>query len=245
MAVLWRKAPGVLLRYPAVLVSVLAFSLLVSLAAAAGPFIRTGVESESLHSQLAQVTPLAAGLEIRGQTAYSPVAARRPAIDAVARTIPGVGTPVMTTWFQQEIAYSRHGQVDVEPMARDGAVAHVRHVASAGGSGVWISDRDAQVLRVHAGGVIQLAQIVAFARTRSLKEKLISFRVAGVYRSLDRDLGNPYWQNFTQDIRSRSPDPPPLPSTRRRCCACGSRRAPVRTPARGTATGRSAPRDCA
>jgi hypothetical protein len=212
VAVLWRKAPGVLLRYPAVLASVLAFSLLASLAAAAGPFVRTGVESESLHSQLAQVTPLAAGLEIRGETAYTPVAPRRKVIDAVARTIPGVGAPVLTTWFQQEVAYSRHGQVDVEPMARDGAVAHVHHVASAGGTGVWISDRDAQVLRVHAGDTIRLPQIVAFARTRSLKQKLIPFRVAGIYRSLDRDLSNPYWQNFTQDIRSRAPDPPPLPS---------------------------------
>lgn len=212
MTVLWRKAPVVLLRYPAVLAAVLAFSLLAALAAAAGPFVRTGVESESLHSQLGQVTPLAAGLEIRGEMPYTPEASRRSAIDALARTIPGVEPPVLTTWFQQEVAYSRHGQVDVEPMARDGAVAHVRHVESAGGSGVWISDRDAQVLGVRAGDTIQLPQIVAFARTRSLKEKLVRFRVAGIYRALDRDLGNPYWQNFTQDIRSRAPDPPPLPS---------------------------------
>jgi hypothetical protein len=212
VTVLWRKAPAVLLRYPAVLAAVLAFSLLAALAAAAGPFVRAGVESESLHSQLAQVTPLAAGLEIRGEMPYAPVASRRPAIDALARTIPGVGPPVLTTWFLQEVAYSAHGQVEVEPMARDGAVAHVRHLASAGGPGVWISDRDAQVLGVQPGDTIRLPQIVAFAHTTSLKQKLVPFRVAGVYRALDRDLGNPYWQNFTQDIRSRAPDPPPLPS---------------------------------
>lgn len=211
MAVLWRKAPGVLLRYPAVLVGVLAFSLLASLAAAAGPFVRTGVESESLHSQLAQVTPLAAGLEIRGVTTFGGQATRRAAIDALARTITGVEAPVLTT-FVEDQAIGPLGQVDVLPMARDGAVAHVHHVASAGGAGVWMADRDAQVLGLHAGDTVRLPRLVGQGQSGSLDLRLVAFRIAGIYRSLDRDIGNPYWQNFIQDIRSPSKDPPPLPA---------------------------------
>jgi len=56
---LWGKAPFVLLQHWSIFAAVVCSSALVAMAAAGGPLLRASVESESLKTKLAELTPLA------------------------------------------------------------------------------------------------------------------------------------------------------------------------------------------
>src|SRR5215216_8124581 len=104
---LWRKAPFALRHHPSVLAAVAAATLLVALAAASAPFATTAVASEALKNELRQMSPLAAGLQIRrrggfvgrGQTVVEGRAAadaRAAAVEGVARELGSLGGVVRT-----------------------------------------------------------------------------------------------------------------------------------------------------
>ena len=210
---LWAKAPLALLRHRVGLLAVVAVSLLVGVGAAAGPLMNAGAESEALRSKLRQLTPLAAGLSInrpvqrgRGDKGDAKAIAaadqgRRRAAVALGSTLPSVGRPVLTTSTYTALAgpaFDLGNPVVVVPMARTDATAHVQRIAG-DGAGAWLSS----AVEHRAGGV------VSFGLPGARK---VSLPVGAIYRSLDRDLGNPYWVNFMSRIRSSNPDPPPLPS---------------------------------
>ena len=85
-------------------------------------------------------------------------------------------------------------------MARTNATAHVQRIAG-GGPGVWLSSTLVQ----RAGGVASFGDPELGTRTFSLP-------LGAVYRSLEGDLANPYWVNFTARIRRTNPDAAQLPS---------------------------------
>jgi hypothetical protein len=209
---LWVKAPLALLRHRVGLFAVVGVSLLVGMGAAAGPLMNAGAESEALQSKLKQLTPLAAGLAIDRPTLSEPgdaaaIAAadrgRRRAAVALGSTLPSVGRPVLTTSTYSALAgpgFDLGNPVIVVPMARTGATAHVQKIAG-DGSGVWLSNSVAR----RPGGV------VSFDLPGQSTEQ-VALPVGAIYRSLQNDLGNPYWVNLTDRIRPRNPDAPPLPS---------------------------------
>jgi hypothetical protein len=203
MRVLWAKAPFVLRHHPAVLAAIVLLSALVALAASSPPLVRAGVASESLKSQLRYFSPLAAGLDVTvriGTTADD--VSRRAAAARFAQTVPYLGQPVVASSFYAQVAGVSNGNgLTVRPMARTGAIAHVHHDTKADGPGVWISNSTATALRLRPGDTLPLT---AFGRSA-----VVRLRVAGIYRELDADQGNPYWQNWVQDIRALSPDSPP------------------------------------
>jgi putative ABC transport system permease protein len=204
--VVWIKAPWVLARHPAALLSVLAASFLVALAAMAAPLVRAGVESESLQGQLAAMSPLATGLEIRtfvGAGSAVPAAAA-----ALPRVLPLLAAPVVTDESSAIVAGFDGSALELVPMLRTDALAHVERLTHGRGDGVWISSATAKVTQLRPGGILRLTQ----PELSGVRPRVVSLRVAGIYRSLDQDLGNPYWQNFIQDIRSPNPDPSLPPS---------------------------------
>ncbi|HEY2570660.1 MAG TPA: hypothetical protein VGI27_04265, partial [Solirubrobacteraceae bacterium] len=209
---LWTKAPLALLRHRVGLLAVFCAAFLVAVGAAAGPLMNAGAESEALQNRLAQLTPLGAGLTIdrplghdRGGRAAVAAAdrRRREAAIALARTLPSVGRPVLTSSTLAEVsggAIGSGGSELVVPMARTGARAHVQKL-SGSGAGVWLSSAVAQ----RADGRVTFALPTPGAQPLSLP-------VGAIYRSLESDLSNPYWVNFTGRIRSRNPDNPSPPS---------------------------------
>src|SRR5579884_1783064 len=220
--ILWRRAPFVLLRHRAVLLAVVCTAALVALAAASAPLLRAGAESEALKNQLTELTPLSTGLEIRmragspGSAAGSAAqiaridTARRRAAAQLAASLPWVGAPVATTLTSAQVPIppDEGNPVLLVPMARTGATAHVRRLAGSG-SGAWLADSAAQIVHVRPGDKLRLTgfrpgQAGAIAGT--------SVRVGAVYRALIRDLDNPYWTNFTHDIRPQDPNGPDPPS---------------------------------
>lgn len=203
--VLWQKAPFALIRQPALLASVFAASVLIGLAAATAPVLRSGIESESLHAQLEAMSPLAAGLEVttavHGAPAPAPPAAR---IGAGAVLDPAVVTDEASV----VVGGADGAGVQLVAMARTGALSHVERLTPRGPPGVWISSTTALVTHLRPGGTLRLTEYAALGR----QPGIVGLRVAGVYRTLQEDLGNPFWQNFIQEIRSVDPNAPPPPA---------------------------------
>ncbi|MFZ1881778.1 MAG: hypothetical protein WAU41_16670 [Gaiellaceae bacterium] len=210
---LWVKAPFVLGRHRSVLLAVVCASFLVALAAASAPLLRAGAESEALKGKLQQLSPLAAGLtiETRGARDRNIAAgdqARRAAVVRLARSLPFVEEPLLTTITSAEVSAStRNGGLPAEvvPMARTGAMAHV-HRLSGNGQGAWVAATVARLAGLRPGGQIGL---VEFAATGV---RIHRVPVGAVYLPLDQDLDNPNWVDFLTRIRARNPDARPLPT---------------------------------
>jgi putative ABC transport system permease protein len=218
--VLWQKAPFVLARHPGALVAVVCSAFLVALAASSAPLLQAGAESQALKSKVGELTPLAAGLVIRTPPATAPNVggadqARRRAAAGLAASLPNVRAPVVTSFMLgagvvgPAVEEFAPNGLDVVPMSRTGARAHVKLVAGSGRDGVWIAQSVANTARLRPGDRIRLTQL---ANPGGPAVPTVSLPVAAVYRTLDGDLGNPYWVNFIHEIRPVNPDSPPLPT---------------------------------
>jgi putative ABC transport system permease protein len=206
--VLWARAPFVLRRHPAILASVAVVAALAALVSTGSPFVRAAVRSESLRGQVRQLSPLAAGLEIRSGGRFATDGARRAAAARFAREVAKTGSPVLTSVVDVQLAGPSNDGIDVVAMARSGVLSHVHRVAFAAGDGIWISSETAKLSGLRPGAQAQLRG--AFAGSSDVRK--IELRVAGVYRDLGESLGDPYWANFVQEIRSENPDSPPPPA---------------------------------
>jgi FtsX-like permease family len=201
MGVVWRKAPFVLRRHPAVLAAVLVLSGLVALAASSPPLVRAGVASDALKQRLRDFSPLAAGLEVSvpaAPTKGDP--ARRRAAERFGRSLPELGRPVLSSLFDEVVD---EGGGNVVLLARSGVRGHVHLERRVAGNGVWIADSTATPGHIEPGDVITLG---------GPDEPHARVRVVGIYRRLTTvDAGSAYWANWVQDIRSVNPDsiPPP------------------------------------
>ena len=209
MRVLWVKAPFVLRRHPAVLAAITLMALLAALAAASSPLVRAAVESESLKGQLQVMSPLSAGFEV--QTAYARLSAdtaRRAAAMRLARRLPFVGPAVVSSEVDYLTIANQNGVgVEVVPMARTGAVAHVHRLTPPSGDGVWISSLTAQLTRLRPGGTL----LLTVYRVGGKLPPVVRLHVAGIYQRLDTDFENPYWANWLRAIVPASADAPPQP----------------------------------
>jgi hypothetical protein len=207
--VLWFRAPLVLRRHPALLAAVMTCAALTALAASATPFLRAGVESESLRGELRTMSPVGAGLEVDvlGAGRIAGDRRRRAAAAALSRGIPYLGSPIVSSRLPVQLATGQAAGLGLVALARTGAVAHVRHVAETKGPGVWIADTTSKGTGLRPGDLIGLTEFgMAAARPR-----VVTFRVKGLYSSLAGDAGNPYWANWVHDIRSEHPDDPDPP----------------------------------
>ena len=209
MRVLWVKAPLLLRRHPPVLAAVVLSIALAALAASAVPLVRAGVESESLSGQLRSMTPLAAGFEIRVQEGrFDGDRARRSAAVRLGRSVRFLGPPVLSSLTTNtiQVAGSAAPGFVVVPLARAGAIGHVRHVTHTAGPGVWIADAMAQVTHLRPGDTLRLTVQGFISRQR-----VVALPIAGIYHTLEADRDNPYWANWQHDIRNEDPDSPPPP----------------------------------
>lgn len=199
---LWFRAPAALIHHAAVAVAVVGASALLALAAASAPLLRSGAESEALKSKLATLSPLAAGLTIDARPA--PLAddtERRAAIERIAASIPDTRRPIVTASTTASIP-TEGNPLEIIPMSRDGATAHVKRLAG-NGNGAWIAQRDAKLLGLRPGSTLTLT---------TPGKRPVHVRIGGVYLQLDQDIDNPYWVNFIARIRAYGVDPPPLPT---------------------------------
>jgi hypothetical protein len=203
----WRRAPLVLLRFPAVLSAILLTAFILGLAAGSGPlFLASGANAAFAH-ELALLEPRHAGFSVELQAAADP-----PGFSALDQRLrdelsaPGVlGEPTVTLLGSPvRIAGD---DVRVRLIARTGAVAALTPVSgSQGSSGVWLAQRVASALDLAAGD----ETFVRFSDTD------VPVRVAGVYADFSDEQLGPYWSQIANLIIAREtgaaiePPPPPL-----------------------------------
>ena len=210
---LWRKAPTALFRFPALAVAVVAGAFLLAVAAASAPLFSSAVGSSALSRKLADMTPFGAGPQFGTADGLfpgheNPFARRDRRIRQAAAGIPHLGARVFTMILSTEATITAHERrgpaktVEVRPLARTGALQHVRKLAGGGGEGVWIADNVASVLGARPGDELVLERNAGlrtgYGRT--------SVRVAGVYRALWRDPSTPFWRNLYNQIYAPNPD---------------------------------------
>jgi hypothetical protein len=220
--VLWQRAPFVLRRHPVVAVSVLCAAFVVAIAAASAPLLRAAATSGALKGKLQSLTPLAAGLEVRQPSGSELLVAqsveafaatdqaRRAAAQRLAESLPWVGSAVVTTLGHAQVAQEQGldgNPLELIPMARTGARANVVKLAGKG-PGVWVADTTAAIARLQPGDELALEGL-NFSRGRP---ETTHVRVSAVYRNLIRNLDNPYWTNYTHDIRTTNPNGPDPPA---------------------------------
>ena len=208
-----RKAPFALLHFRSVLLAVFGAALLAALAASSSPFVTIAAASEAFDNRLAELTPLATGLEVTAihypETAGAAGLARDEATrEAAARTLaarlPGVGKPVFTLETNILYVLGAGGDSAVRMMVRTDAISHVKVLSQVPGDGVWISNIIAEIEHLKAGGTLRF-DTATFGVHRPL-----SYRIKGVYRALAQSPPTPFWVNFGEDIYPQDPnDSPP------------------------------------
>src|SRR4051812_13040973 len=158
MRALWLAAPLTLTRYAGVLTAVVLAAALAAAAAASNPFVRAGVKSASLRSEVKAMSRYAAGLSIVSR--QNPLAtdlARRKRAVRFGRTLPSAGAPVLTTRFYAQVQTARGNNLTIVVMARTDATAHVEPL-SGSGPGAWISLVTAKDASLHAGGALTFTE---------------------------------------------------------------------------------------
>jgi putative ABC transport system permease protein len=222
----WRKAPWVLRRHPAVLAGVLAAALLLALAAASAPFVSTAAASQELKNKLAELSPLATGLEldthgilgrhwtVRG--ASEEQAARERAVEGIAAQVGSLGRPVVTLMAGPFDATAHESLAGAFPpsvilMARTGVLSDIHILAKTSGPGLWVESVFAKELGLHPGDRLVLHGYAR--RPGGVGETKVAVRVKGIYRALIYEPHPLYWVNFWERIYPRtfnSPQPTPF-----------------------------------
>ena len=209
MRALWIAAPLALTRYAAVLTAVLLAAALAAGAAASSPFVRAGVKSSSLRGEIRTMSRYAAGLNV--VSVRNPLAgdiARRAAAARFGRHFHFSGAPVLTSRFYAEVNGVTGDTLTIVVMARTGATSHVVPIAGSG-PGAWLSAVAAKGADLGPGDTLSLTE---FADNTSSKPLIAKVHIARTYEALDTNLGDPYWANLVQDIRSVNPDAPTPPT---------------------------------
>jgi putative ABC transport system permease protein len=215
---LWRKAPFVLLRFPALLAALAVGTLLLALAAAAYPLFISATTSELVDEQIAEplVTRYGAGISYHSTnvpvTARAPGtgserlyaerealfirrAAESPLLDPV---ISGVRGPIVSVAPAEDPGNSRPGSF----FAGTDVLDHVDRVVGSDGSGAWVADAVAGPLHLEPGDPIVV---------ESQDGKTVEITVDGIYRSLYLQPRSGYWLTWDREIYPLCRDCPPGP----------------------------------
>ncbi|HEU4356519.1 MAG TPA: hypothetical protein VFT27_13100, partial [Actinomycetota bacterium] len=219
---LWRSAPRVLLRYPALLITVLSGTALLALAAAAAPLFLSATSSEIVTGSLERphITRYMAGITYRFDglpltpTSFGP-SDRSPKIEdldaafgQVAAGGPALGAPLEEV-LADPVSLSFGGTRGTQLGRLFGApdvTSHVERVAGREGDGVWVPKFIAEDLGVRPGDTIVLSA-TSRGRLRS-----VQVTVDGIYADFYLALpSDGYWLQWEQEFRLTDPDLPVPP----------------------------------
>jgi hypothetical protein len=166
--------------------------------------VTTAAASEALKNKLIDLSPYATGLQIRTRTQVfgdyttptleQGARARNEAVEELRRRLVNVGPAVLSTEARAQVA-GANGDSGVVFLARTDALAHVKKLARAPGSGVWISDITALDAGLKPGDVFRVDGLPSANGRRSP-----SLRVKGIYRALAHSTETDYWGNLFEQI---------------------------------------------
>jgi putative ABC transport system permease protein len=190
----WRRAPGLLLRRPAVLAAIAGTCALLAIAAASGPLFLSSAGAAALQRRVAAQCPEADRPAVVGEPGPATSASVRAATVAA-----GLPAPYEVTTDQIRAPFGTNpDRMDLTLYARADVFAHVRKIRG-GGEGLWVSDLDARRYGVKIGDRITIGRV--------------STPVAGLYEDLaGPGFGGtlpPYWCTWEQAIVPTLENRPP------------------------------------
>jgi putative ABC transport system permease protein len=201
----WRRAPLLLLRRPAVLISAAGACLVLAASIAAVPLFLSSSGTAALERQAAERCAAASGATLYATAEGSAFAAAAEATSADRAEL-GPGIVTYLPRITLSVTPAGGGQSWLSQLlARTGAVDHLEPVeqADVGEGGAWVSDRLAANAGIHAGDDIAISSLSAPA----------VLPVAGVYRDLvSRELDD-FWCPLQTSLAAVNPygDLPPPP----------------------------------
>lgn len=206
---LWRKAPFLLFHYPSLFVAVAASALVLGLVVASSPLYLSSAASGALEEQFRTVTPSTAGLTV---IQYGPITGlgvlesferRTETLDAATSSIPADQGPVRTLIGPGAVITTpgyKGEPVQVRLAARTDAMGNITIISEASGDGLYITDRQAEMLAVEPGDSVT---ILGGGKTE------VSVRITGVYEELASQPGTEYWQPISDLVYSNGDSSPP------------------------------------
>ncbi|MGH2735329.1 MAG: FtsX-like permease family protein [Actinomycetota bacterium] len=209
---LWRSAPGVLLKFPALLAAVVAGAALLGLAVGSYPMFVSAASGAALEQQLETITLYGAGVNVQVVTPanvqnapprWSRYTRIQDAVGKRAPQIPYTDAPIFTLLGQNGAARAGNQEVPVRLASRTNFEEHIEVTERGPAEGVWIADVIAEQLGLGAGDRVEL----------ELGESSVDVPIAGVYEALFNRPATPYWRALRNVIFPPSPDagtPPAL-----------------------------------
>jgi ABC-type sugar transport system permease subunit len=214
---LWRHAPLLSLRFPALFGAIALAALLLALAVASGPLFVSSAASSALGDELEDATRFGAGAavvyESRAQRLHpeesdTDAAIERlsddlvPALEGVAH----LGAPVVTALGPAVTPGTEPGpstQRQLRLLAKTDVLAHITKVAGGEGEGFWIADEAAESMNLQPGDALYL---------EFENGEVATIQIAGIYRALWKEPRTPYWRSLSHFIHIRNPDAGPPPT---------------------------------
>jgi putative ABC transport system permease protein len=218
---LWAKSPLLLLRFPGLLLSVLAGSLLLALAGASSPLFTSSAARSALASDLEETTVFGAGATIgqagpfEGRPGFGPntQAIGYQKQDQILRQtlgdVPNLGNRILTL-LGATVGVEKTGSEPEQPdqarlLFRTGVLSNVERVRGGRGDGVWVADTVAGRLGLEPGDTIRV--------TLPNRPRRVEVAVDGIYAALWKSPeATPYWRSLYGQIYPRIVDVPPPPT---------------------------------
>lgn len=216
MSPLWRHAPLLSLRFPALFGAIALAALLLALAVASGPLFVSSAASSALSDELEDATSFGAGAavvyESLGPRLHPEEGNTDEAIDRLSEDlmpelegVANLGAPVVTVLGPTVTPGAEPGpstQRQLRLLAKTNAVAHVMKLAEADVDGYWIADEAAESMGIQPGDALYL-EFENGERT--------SVQIKGIYRALWKEPRTPYWRSLSHFIHGQ-PDAGPPPT---------------------------------
>ena len=213
---LWKRAPFVLLHFPAVLAAVLSAAFVLGLAASANSLFYSSESSAVLAKQLSGPERWAGGLQVIRYGSYEGAGAKahharwNQLLQEATRGLEGLGPRNLSiVGLGAEVrAPSSDRLAFAHLLTRPDALAHVSVLARGGGPGVWLAATNARYLHVSPGDRISIGVQGAFGP----HPKTVATRVAGIYEDLATTSTLPgFWTPLQNDILPDTPGGAPRP----------------------------------
>ncbi len=229
----WTRAPLLALGEPAVVLAVLAATIILACASSSATLFLSSAASESLHRIIAADCPNASypSVQLGPVTSVGPErtdilqppfdvvepAANAPDLAAMDRrarsalTGAGFTAPYYTALMEEPMRVgpaSRAANHQGRLIYKDGALANIEPISYGAPRGIWVPSTLATKLRLRAGQQVPLA----FGNTYSGALPEVTVPVAGIYRDLWEKPTTPYWCSYTDLIQNAANLDPPPPS---------------------------------
>jgi putative ABC transport system permease protein len=192
------------LRFPSILFALIAATTILGATTAAAPLMLSSAGNAAIQQEVDQLGEDQVGLTYNafGFIQRSSFGPANQQVTSAGAAIPRLADPTLTVEGSATQIENLHGdESSVRLLFRTGALSNVKKLTPDRGiEGVWISDTNAEELRVGPGDKITIDRL----------DVENTMTIAGIYRNLGAEPISEYWAPLTFHIVNPTPNQPPL-----------------------------------